>query len=237
MGKSQRNYSHSKPDNFVTILYRILESGKYWCLHWNEDGTEVVIERPETVADEVLPRYFGTKKYQSFTRQFHLYGFRRVTDGRKERTLKGHCRFRHPEFLRNHPHLLDKIARVKVPRHPSAQQDIMSSGMLANDETMRINPYASTQAVTLPPIQLSSENVQDEDDKALPHQQLNELSESPHVFPQTVQMAEKDPSPMEFEAASAPEYQTLQARQAVTALQSLVDVVDELEPTANLSLY
>ncbi|KAJ1940696.1 hypothetical protein FBU59_003732 [Linderina macrospora] len=109
----------------------------------------------------------------------------------------------------------------------------MSSGLLANDETMRINPFASTQAVTLPPIQLSSENIQDEDDKMVLHQQISQLPESPHVFPQAVQMVEKESSPMEPEVSNGSEYHTPQAKQAVSALQSLEDVIEELEPTGS----
>ncbi|KAI8325984.1 winged helix DNA-binding domain-containing protein, partial [Martensiomyces pterosporus] len=89
----------------------ILTEGNYKSLHWSDDGTEVVIESPNAVAEEVLAHHFDTNKFLSFTRQLHLYGFRRITDGRKVRQLKGFCKWRHPNFKCGHPHLLDKMYR------------------------------------------------------------------------------------------------------------------------------
>ncbi|KAJ2009590.1 hypothetical protein GGI04_000313 [Coemansia thaxteri] len=70
----------------------------------------VVIESPEDVQAKILPVHFHTDKYSSFTRQFHIYGFKRKTDGRKEKRLQGYCLFLHPDFRRNR---FDRLGNIK----------------------------------------------------------------------------------------------------------------------------
>ncbi|PIA19560.1 winged helix DNA-binding domain-containing protein, partial [Coemansia reversa NRRL 1564] len=89
----------------------LVESGLYRCLCWNDNGDGVVITSKDSIVDIVLPNHFNTREFASFTRQFHIYGFRRVTDNRKAKHSAGHCEFTHPWFKRGKDGLLYKIVR------------------------------------------------------------------------------------------------------------------------------
>ncbi|KAJ2711833.1 Heat shock transcription factor, partial [Coemansia spiralis] len=98
----------------VPVQGSILESGRYDCLRWSHDGKRVVITSRSAIVNLVLPGYFETLKFDSFTRQFHIYEFRRTTDNRKAKDPDGYCEFHHPNFKRGRPDLLDKIPRKKT---------------------------------------------------------------------------------------------------------------------------
>ena len=70
--KTKRNKSLS----FLEKLYNMLEDPKNnEFIHWNEDGTKVVISDPIKFTINVLPKYFTHKNYSSFVRQLNKYGF------------------------------------------------------------------------------------------------------------------------------------------------------------------
>lgn len=52
------------------------------------------------------------KKQGSFTRQLHLYQFKRLTDGRSRKHPKGYAEFCHENFLRDFPAKLDLMSRI-----------------------------------------------------------------------------------------------------------------------------
>ncbi|KAJ2719513.1 hypothetical protein GGI07_005178 [Coemansia sp. Benny D115] len=106
---------------------------------YDEDGTEVVITSAKEVAERVVSKYFKTSDFKSFTRQLHLYGFSRSTDGRKDKTLGGRCKFFHRHFRRNNPELLHMITRVSKPKEHTASKN-MSAGQQFTTGTFRLKP-------------------------------------------------------------------------------------------------
>ncbi|KAJ2456279.1 hypothetical protein EV183_000206 [Coemansia sp. RSA 2336] len=61
--------------------------------------------------NEVLPRYFQTDKFTSFARQHYIYGFSKLTDGRKDKSLKGITKLQNKFFQKDRPELLGLIKR------------------------------------------------------------------------------------------------------------------------------
>ncbi|KAJ2083147.1 hypothetical protein H4R24_001060 [Coemansia sp. RSA 988] len=118
----KRNARHISAENrntFPFVLYQLVDSGIYRCLCWNDNGDGVVITSKDSIVDIVLPNHFNTREFASFTRQFHIYGFRRVTDNRKAKnSTGGHCEFTHLWFRRGKQELLHKIVRSASKKCP-----------------------------------------------------------------------------------------------------------------------
>ena len=83
---------------------------------WTHGGKMFTIRNPTQFASEVIPDYFGHKKFASFERQLNYYGFRKIqTIAIKKadtdiRTLK-HVTFSHDCFKQGSEHLLCNIKR------------------------------------------------------------------------------------------------------------------------------
>ncbi|KAJ2042390.1 Heat shock transcription factor [Coemansia sp. S16] len=96
----------------------ILTGSRFDCLRWSADGLSVVIDGAEEVGSQVLSQYFQTEKISSFIRQFHLYGFKRTTDGRKNKNKRGYSNWVNRYFQRGRPDLLELITRLPPPKSP-----------------------------------------------------------------------------------------------------------------------
>ncbi|KAJ1920563.1 hypothetical protein H4219_001263 [Mycoemilia scoparia] len=118
---------------FLIKLHNILEEREHeYAIRWSAKGEVEFTDVNKFV--QILPHYFNTHKFASFTRQFHIYGFSRQTDGRKDRTHRNYCRFSHPYFLPNRPDLLCHITRqVSTPTKPDGFDDSASSGIHGQD--------------------------------------------------------------------------------------------------------
>ncbi|KAJ2391235.1 hypothetical protein GGI05_002999, partial [Coemansia sp. RSA 2603] len=110
-----------------------------------EDGSAVVIESALEVERQVLPNHFETAKFYSFTRQFHLYGFRRTTDGRKKKEPCGYCKFQHSQFRRGHPELLQDIARTLFPKNQNNSPDSKVKLESSRGQAVSFKPATTTQ--------------------------------------------------------------------------------------------
>ena len=65
-----------EPCFFLEKLFNILEdTNNNQIIHWNEDGTKVIISDPIKFTLNILPKNFNHKNYSSFVRQLNLYGF------------------------------------------------------------------------------------------------------------------------------------------------------------------
>ncbi|KAJ1960871.1 hypothetical protein GGI12_003567 [Dipsacomyces acuminosporus] len=199
---------------YLYMLVQILNEGNYRSLHWNEDGTEVVIENPADVSKEVLAHNFDTTKYLSFTRQLHLYGFRRITDGRKVRQLKGFCKWSHPNFRRGHPHLLERMSRYQVPKYPSGNLGLGSAKTMPKN--LRRKPSAkageSSKPASVPKTMAS-------------HSQATPRHSAAYESPPCAAIASNA-----LLGANVEDFETPPARDALQALQKLVDIVETLSP-------
>ena len=70
-----------EPCFFLEKLFKILKKKKNnQIIHWNEDGTKVVISDPIKFTINILPKYFSHKNYSSFVRQLNLYGFSKINN-------------------------------------------------------------------------------------------------------------------------------------------------------------
>jgi len=61
---------------FLEKLFYILQDPENsHIIHWNEDGTIVIISDPINFTLNILPKHFNHKNYSSFVRQLNYYGF------------------------------------------------------------------------------------------------------------------------------------------------------------------
>ncbi|KAI9298209.1 winged helix DNA-binding domain-containing protein, partial [Neoconidiobolus thromboides FSU 785] len=84
-------------------------------ISWDVSGDNILIHHIVRFELEVLPIYFDSSRMDSFSRQLNLYGFKRVSDGRKQRSgpLDRGCMFNCPFFKRDRPDLCHLISRKK----------------------------------------------------------------------------------------------------------------------------
>ncbi|KAG8861422.1 hypothetical protein FRB96_002871 [Tulasnella sp. 330] len=110
--KTAKGGPRAANNNFVQKLYQILEDPQFRAyIHWNEDGTQVVIPDQEAFSKEVLPKKFKTTQFASFIRQMNNYNWSKINKtNRTSRSQKGTAEtqiwvFRHDHFLRDRPDL------------------------------------------------------------------------------------------------------------------------------------
>ncbi|KAJ1969716.1 Heat shock factor protein 2 [Dispira parvispora] len=100
---------------FIEKLYRIFHSYMFTgIIGWDVHGKCIIIYYPVRFEKEVMPRYFKTNDFRSFTRQLHIYGFDRISDDRKRAKSDGLAPkiFCNPDFVRGGKDLLVNIKRV-----------------------------------------------------------------------------------------------------------------------------
>lgn len=78
-------YTHQR---FPIKLWNLASDENFIPIGWSSDGLSVVIN--EVLLEPVLGSFFRSKKYSSFLRQLHLYGFRKVTRARLHRPIGYH---------------------------------------------------------------------------------------------------------------------------------------------------
>ena len=93
--------------NFPEKLWWIVNNPKREEIHWNSEGTSIVIPNTRKFVDEILnspsSALFKTKNFSSFVRQLNLYGFRKVTEYPKKTVhspllVPSKCEFKHTFF-------------------------------------------------------------------------------------------------------------------------------------------
>ena len=93
--------------NFPEKLWWIVNNSKHEEIHWNSEGTSIVIPNTRKFVDEILnspsSTLFKTKNFSSFVRQLNLYGFRKVTEYPKKTVhspllVPTKCEFKHTFF-------------------------------------------------------------------------------------------------------------------------------------------
>lgn len=101
---------------FIQKTYAMINDCAQHLAGWTHGGKMFTIKIPTQFASEVIPDYFGHKKFASFARQLNYYGFRKVqTIATKKadtdiRTLK-HVTFSHDCFKQGREDLLCNIKR------------------------------------------------------------------------------------------------------------------------------
>ncbi|RKP08874.1 HSF-type DNA-binding-domain-containing protein [Thamnocephalis sphaerospora] len=97
---------------FIDQLYEILECGYFsHIVGWDENGTSFYVHNQEAMTHDVLPTFSAQTHFSSFERQLNMYGFERLSDGRKRKRSGEASRFAHPYFVSGAPELLGLIRR------------------------------------------------------------------------------------------------------------------------------
>lgn len=92
------------------------ERNEPW-IAFSESGDTFTVFDPDTFAQNVLPRYFRHRNFQSFIRQLNLYNFSKVVTARtvpRAKPTKGEqetWEFQNPDFHRDRPENVDLIRR------------------------------------------------------------------------------------------------------------------------------
>ncbi|KAJ2890231.1 Heat shock factor protein 4, partial [Coemansia aciculifera] len=121
----------------------ILTDNGYVFLRWSEDGLRVIIDDFQSASKEVLPLYFETAKFSSFIRQFHMYGFTRTTDARKNKKCPRYIEYVHKNFRRGHYDDLKLIVR-----RPLSRKQLREAMMYTyvDNSTMQPSPESSSSS-------------------------------------------------------------------------------------------
>ncbi|CAJ1960004.1 unnamed protein product [Cylindrotheca closterium] len=85
------------PQRLFLLLKLVEEKGLDHVVSWVNDGSAFKVHDLKEFQDVLLPKYFSTKKYASFTRQLCAYGFSCLRTGRQTGI------YSHPGFHRSDP--------------------------------------------------------------------------------------------------------------------------------------
>lgn len=118
-------------DTFLTKVVHMLGSDNEELIHWNNSGDSIVIVDANRFARELLPKYFKTKKFNSFVRQLNFYGFRKVPTSK---TTKG-CEFAHRLFKRGNEEKIMTIKRKTIHEMDTDQFEYMMEDQQQEEET------------------------------------------------------------------------------------------------------
>ena len=117
--------------SFPEKLWWIVNNPKRGEIHWNAQGTTIVIPSTQKFVAGILnspsSALFKTKNFASFVRQLNLYGFRKVTEYPRRTlpsapSLSSRCEFKHSFFrkgrrgMKNCLALFSKLLKILVCR-------------------------------------------------------------------------------------------------------------------------
>jgi hypothetical protein len=105
------------PCKLFEILEDADENGFRHVVCWNSEGDGFMVHDTAAFMKQVIPQYFNQTKYKSFQRQLSLYGFTRVTTGRRKGLRL------HEKFLRGQRGLCRSMKPItketQLPSSPS----------------------------------------------------------------------------------------------------------------------
>ena len=86
LNRKRNSPNETKSDKFLLKLYEILGKDEYSkIIHWNQNGTYIVITNIHILSKKILPIYFNHQNYSSFVRQLNMYNFHKIrTDPNKQ---------------------------------------------------------------------------------------------------------------------------------------------------------
>lgn len=103
-----RKIHRREPIFFLEKLINILNKKKNNnIIHWNKDGTIVIISDPLKFTKHILPKNFNHQNYSSFVRQLNLYGFHKINSVYNSTEEQ----FIHDNFKKDTP--IDDIRNIK----------------------------------------------------------------------------------------------------------------------------
>ncbi|CAD8084046.1 unnamed protein product [Paramecium sonneborni] len=97
-----------KPKILIKNLYEILQSKKFDCIRWTDNGRAFIIIDPEEFQKSIMPEYFYSTQIKSLYRQLNSYGF-------KMRSLEINQKmFSHKWFIQGNISSLYKVERQRT---------------------------------------------------------------------------------------------------------------------------
>ncbi|CAD8081096.1 unnamed protein product [Paramecium primaurelia] len=97
-----------KPKILIKNLYEILQSEKFDCIRWTDNGRAFIIVDPEEFQKSIMPEYFYSTQIKSLYRQLNSYGF-------KMRSLEINQKmFSHKWFIQGNISSLYKVERQRT---------------------------------------------------------------------------------------------------------------------------
>jgi hypothetical protein len=118
----------AKPQaTFLTKLYALLErTENHHMIRWDPQGEHIIVERPEQLAQHVLPSVYRQSRFASFSRQLNIYGFMRKVNLRNVDPAiddPDASTWSHPTLNRNSPpDLVANFKRRVPPRMPKTRK-------------------------------------------------------------------------------------------------------------------
>ncbi|KAH9506684.1 hypothetical protein DERF_011403 [Dermatophagoides farinae] len=139
-------YVHQR---FPIKLWNLASDKSFKPIRWSKDGMSVIIN--EQRLEPNLGHYFRSKKFSSFLRQLHLYGFRKVTRARNHHRIDDHSEYLSEYqcnyFQRDNYELVKKIRRYYSNNNnnssSSSTQNTISSSQSLSD------PISSQQSLNM----------------------------------------------------------------------------------------
>lgn len=116
--------SESFPHKLYRMLYEAEHEGNENIVSFLPSGRGFAIHDSKKFMNQVMNRYFTTRRVASFQRQLNLYGFRRISEGKE----KGG--YFHKSFAKGERSLLKKIRRKSTTSRPSAS--VLYASSLSN---------------------------------------------------------------------------------------------------------
>ena len=116
--KTKRPKSTKEPCFFLEKLYHILKNkANENLIHWNEDGTIIIITDPFKFSNKILPKNFKHDNYSSFNRQLNLYGFYKINNIKNSKSEQ----FKNENFTKNKS--LKEIKKIKKINRKNLKYD------------------------------------------------------------------------------------------------------------------
>ena len=116
-----------EPCFFLEKLFKIISNKKNnKIIHWNDDGTRVVISDPMKFSQKILLKNFKHDNYSSFIRQLNIYGFTKINNIYKSTEEQ----FFNEKFRKNTP--LKEIKNFRRKNFISEEDDNDNSDIIQN---------------------------------------------------------------------------------------------------------
>lgn len=149
MQRINTKYTHQR---FPIKLWNLASDKNFKPINWSSDGMSLIID--EYALEPNLGYFFRSKKFSSFLRQLHLYGFRKVTRARNHRNTNSSVRIGEMKsrseciseyqcaFFRRDKLELVKNVRRFYGNHSNQSQTTSTSSNGNNQQIMDSNPIS-----------------------------------------------------------------------------------------------